>query len=161
MTCQDKDEGDSSFLCGDCSFQAMNRYQLLEHLEKKHDKHTCNSCNIACNSNNALNKHIKDHHKSHTPCRDYVSNSCDYDSDCKYNHIKLQENEHICYTCGEQTFIIKDLMSHIKETLGSQPCTKYAKRQCNRKNRCWYTHGKSPLKMWSIVVQPKLLPHQL
>ena len=34
MTCHGNEEEDSSFLCRDCSFQAMNRDQLLEHLEK-------------------------------------------------------------------------------------------------------------------------------
>ena len=52
MSCHDSDEEDSSFLCGDCSYQAMNRDQLLEHLENRHDKHICNSCNIECKSKN-------------------------------------------------------------------------------------------------------------
>ena len=127
MSCHDNDEEDSSFLCGDCSFQSMNRDQLLEHLETKHENHICNTCNIGCTSKNALNKHIAENHKSHKPCRDYATNSCDYESQCKYRHIRLKENEQICYTCGERTKALKDLMTHIKDTHGSQPCTRFAK----------------------------------
>jgi hypothetical protein len=143
MTCHDNDEEDSSFLCGDCSFQAMNRDQLIEHLETKHEKHICNTCNIACTSKHALNKHIIENHKSHKPCRDYATNSCDYESQqCRYRHIRLKENEHICYTCGVKTKALKDLMTHIKDIHGSQPCTRFAKGLCDRRSRCWYSHRK-------------------
>ena len=82
MECHDKDEEDSTFLCADCSFQSMNRDQLLEHLETKHDKHICNICNIACKSGNDLNKHTAQSHKSHKPCREFATISCDYKSEC-------------------------------------------------------------------------------
>ena len=143
MECHDNDEEDSTFLCVDCSFQSMNRDQLLEHLETKHDKHICNTCNIACISRNDLNKHIAQSHKSHKPCREYATNSCDYKSECKYRHIKLKHNEQICYTCGKRTQTIKELMAHIKDVHGSQPCTKYAKGQCDRGSKCWYNHSKT------------------
>ena len=39
---------------------------------------------------------------------------------------------------------IKDLMVHIKETHGSQPCTKFARGKCDRNRRCWYSHNKLP-----------------
>ena len=65
MECHDQDEEDSTFLCPDCSFQSMNRDQLLVHLEIKHDKHICNNCNIACKSRNDSNKHIAESHRSH------------------------------------------------------------------------------------------------
>ena len=144
MTCHGNEEEDSSFLCRDCSFQAMNRDQLLEHIEIKHGKLICNSCNIACNNRNELNKHIKERHTSHKPCREYATNSCQYQSDCNYKHIKLKENEHICYTCGVIVPTIKDLMIHIKEIHGSQPCTKFARGKCDRNSRCWYSHNKLP-----------------
>ena len=143
MACHDKDEEDSSYLCGDCSYQAMNRDQLLEHLEKKHDKHICNSCNIACISKNELKKHIGESHRSHKPCRDYATNSCEY-AECRFRHIKLRENEHICYKCGVRSSTIKDLMMHIREIHGSEPCTKFAKGECDRNLRCWYSHSRLP-----------------
>ena len=37
---------------------------------------------------------------------------------------------------------MKDLMVHIKEVHGSQSCTKFAKGQCDRGRRCWYSHSK-------------------
>ena len=143
MECHDQDEEDSTFLCPDCSFQSMNRDQLLVHLEIKHDKHICNNCNIACKSRNDSNKHIAESHRSHKPCRDYATNSCEY-KECRFRHIKLQHNEQICYTCGIKSQTIKDLMVHIKDIHGSQPCTKFAKGQCDRGSRCWYNHRKSP-----------------
>ena len=79
-------------------------------------------------------------HKSHKPCRDFATNSCEYRSECRYKHIKLQKNEQICYTCGEKTQTIKDLMIHIKETHGSHSCTKFSRGQCDRGSRCWYKH---------------------
>jgi hypothetical protein len=142
MSCHDGNEEDSTFLCGDCSFQSMNRDQLLEHLETKHDKHICYMCNIASKSKNELNKHIAQSHKSHKPCRDFATNSCHYKSECKYKHIILQRNEQICYTCGTRTNTMKDLMAHIKEVHGSQSCTKSATGQCDRGRRCWYSHSK-------------------
>ena len=144
MSCHDSDEEDSSFLCGDCSYQAMNRDQLLEHLENRHDKHICNSCNIACKSKNELKKHIEENHKSHKPCRNYATNSCEYGAECRFRHIKLRENEHKCYKCGVRTATIKDLMMHIREIHGSQPCLRFAKGECDRKTRCWYSHSRLP-----------------
>ena len=69
--------------------------------------------------------------------------SCDYKSECKYRHIKLKHNQQICYTCGKRTQTIKELMAHIKDVHGSQPCTKYAKGQCDRGRKCWYNHRKT------------------
>ena len=131
MACHDNDEEDATFLCKDCSFQSMNRDQLIDHLETKHEKYICNTCNIACMSKNELSKHIVQNHKSHKPCRDFAANSCEYRSECRYKHIKVQKNEQICYTCGEKTQTIKDLMIHIKETHGSQSCTKFSRGQCD------------------------------
>ena len=122
----------------------MNRDQLIEHLENKHEKYICNTCNIACASENDLNKHILEEHRSHKPCRDFATISCTYKSECRYRHIKLKENQHICYTCGVKTSTLKDLMVHIKDAHGSQPCTKFVKGQCDRQSRCWYSHSKLP-----------------
>ena len=145
MECHDNNEEDSTFLCNECPFQSMNRDQLLEHLETKHDKHICNTCNIACRSKNDLNKHIGESHKSHKPCREFATNSCSYKSECKYRHIKLKHNEQICYTSGKRTVTINDLMTHIKNIHGNQPCTRYAKGQCDRGSGCWYYHSKTPI----------------
>ena len=38
------DEEDASHTCRECPFQAINRDQLVEHLYKKHNKHTKNIC---------------------------------------------------------------------------------------------------------------------
>ena len=104
----------------------------------------CNKCNLACNNKNELNLHINDEHKSHKPCRYYATDSCQYNEDCHYKHIKLIDNEQICFTCGVKASTIKDLMTHIKEIHGAQPCTKFSEGKCDRNTRCWYSHSRLP-----------------
>ena len=144
MTSRHDTEEDSSFCCGECSFQTNNKHTLIQHLEKSHSKHICNNCNMFLDSKNKLNQHIQEKHKSHKPCRDYATNSCEYEEECKFKHIKLQDNKQICYKCGTITATVKDLMKHIQEIHGSQPCTKFAAGQCDRNTRCWYSHGSLP-----------------
>ena len=136
-------EEDSSYTCRDCSFQTNNREHLLQHLEKNHSKYICNKCNKSLNSKNKMNQHIIEKHPSYKPCRDYATNSCEYNEECRYKHIKLRDNQHICYTCGVMTATVKDIMTHIKEVHGSEPCTRYEKGICDRNNKCWYSHSRT------------------
>ena len=123
----------------------MNRDQLIEHLERTHRYLNCNKCNICFKSKQELNTHIIDHHKSHKPCRNYASGSCEYEeAECRFKHIKLQENQQICYNCGVITQTVKDLMNHIKEIHGAQACTKFAAGNCDRKSQCWYSYVRIP-----------------
>ena len=133
MTSRHGTEEDSSFCCGECSFQTNNKHTLIQHLERSHSKHICNNCNMFLDSKNKLNQHIQEEHKSHKPCREY-----------KFKHIKLQDNKQICYKCGTITATVKDLIKHIQEIHGSQPCTKFAAGQCDRNTRCWYSHSSIP-----------------
>ena len=144
MKSHDNDnQGESVFTCRECDFQSVNREQLIEHIKRKHNKHICNSCNISCNSKSDLSSHILKTHKSeHKPCRNFASNKCDYNEECRYKHIKLKENEHICFTCGFIASSIKNLMQHIMEIHGSQPCRKFAERKCDRGQLCWFSHDK-------------------
>ena len=134
-------EEDGTFCCGECSFQTNNKNTLIQHLERSHNKHICNNCNMFLNSKNQLNQHIQDEHITYKPCRDYATNSCEYKEEFRYRHIKLRDNEHICYKCGTLSATVKDLMKHIQEIHGSQPCTKFAIGQCDRNSRCWYSHS--------------------
>ena len=133
-------EDDSTFTCGICDFQSQTRDQLVNHLIRKHDIYTCNSCNVTRSTKNGMNTHIIENHKSHKPCINYPS--CEYDGECRYKHIKLKENEHICFKCGVIVTSVKDLMKHIKETHGSEPCNKFAQNNCARGSRCWFSHSR-------------------
>ena len=144
MKNHDDDEEDGMFTCTEeCQYQTMNRDQLIEHLERKHEIYTCSKCKKSCNGNKELNLHIIEKHMSHKPCRNYATDSCEYRSECNFKHIKLKQNEHICYNCGVKTSALKDLMAHIKEAHGSEPCRKYAEGKCDRNTRCWYSHSRS------------------
>ena len=160
MKNHEDDEEDCMFTCTEeCQYRTMNRDQLIDHLERKHEKYTCNKCNKSCNGKNDLDIHITKEHKSHKPCRNYATDSCDYNSECKFKHIKLKQNEHICYNCGVRTNALKDLMTHIREIHGSQPCTKYAEGKCDRNNRCWYSHRRSQNTKTSQVFQVNQVPN--
>ena len=119
---------DYSFSCRKCDFQSQTMTQLVEHLKIKHDLHTCSSCNVTCASKNELDTHIIEKHKSHKPCRNFPS--CEYDGECRFKHVKLKENEHICFKCGDIVISMKDLIKHIKEAHGHEPCHKYAENNC-------------------------------
>jgi hypothetical protein len=142
MKCHDDKEEDSMFNCKECDFQSMNNDQLKKHLVIKHEMYTCNTCNIICNGKEELNTHILRKHKSNKPCKNFASNSCDYE-ECRFKHIILKDNEHICYNCGEKTSSLRSLMKHIQEEHGSQPCLKFSQNKCSRGQLCWYSHGES------------------
>ena len=144
MKSHNDETDDSSFTCKYCSYQSMNRDQLVEHLERKHVKYICNKCNKSCDSKHELGQHIQEDHISHKPCRYFATASCEYDDECRFEHVILRKDQHICYTCGVIKTSVKDLMVHIKEIHGSQPCTKYAEGKCDRNSRCWYSHNNLP-----------------
>ena len=158
---KDHEEDDSSFSCGKCDFQSQTRNQLVEHLKKKHDLHTCTSCNVTCASKTELDTHILEHnrsnkyidnHASHKPCTYYATNECDYnDDECRYNHIKLRKDQHICYTCGNIETSSKCLITHIRKEHGNQPCIKFAKNEC-RRTQCWFSPNQDfllpPPRVW-------------
>ena len=87
-------------------------------------------------------KHISESHKTFQPCNKFQNNTCEYDEDCRYRHVKIKENEHLCYKCGE-TFTNKTLlMKHIKEAHGDIPCLKYIKGECRfSESSCFFRHG--------------------
>ena len=64
MTSRHGIEENSTFCCGECSFQTNTRITLTPHLERSHSKHIYNNCNlfIFLNSKNQLNQHIKEAH---------------------------------------------------------------------------------------------------
>ena len=163
MICHEDDEEDSEFPCTKCPYQAMNRDQLLEHLARTHRYLTCNKCNICFKSKQELNSHILDHHKSHKPCRNYASGSCEYEEEeCRFKHIKLGENQQICYNCGVITQTVKDLMNHIKNQgvgtaiLGCYPKILTMMRpMLSRIFRRFPPPGGNTAQWWEQILHPK------
>ena len=78
-----------------------------------------NICDSMFPTKNDLNRHIKENHKTHKPCNKFPGNRCEYDDECRYRHVILQQGQHICYKCGEITMSRTDMMNHIKETNGN------------------------------------------
>ena len=111
------------------------------------DKNTCNNCNIKCNSKTELRTHIVNNHKSHKPCRNYATGSCEHaDEACKFKHTILQKGQYICYKCGIIFKTQTDLMIHIKNIHGKEPCLRFQSDECQYGNRCIFSHVKSGAK---------------
>ena len=113
----------------------------MKHIAASHDKHTCNNCNITCNSKTELKTHIVNNHKSHKPCRDYATGSCEHEyEECKFKHIILQRGQYICYKCGDIFKTQTELMNHIKIIHGQEPCLRFKSGECQYGNRCIFSH---------------------
>ena len=106
MRGHDKAEEDSQFTCDQCSYQTINRDQYTEHMERAHSqrKFTCTCCNRKFKTKQTFNKHNKEVHRtSYNPCRNFPLNKCEYDVECNFYHVILNQGQHICYKCGEKS----------------------------------------------------------
>ena len=138
-------EDDRTHICNRCSLQCLNRDQLKEHIERSHKlEHSCNNCNMTFTSRNDLNKHIVENHKSFKPCRNFANNTCEFDEDCRFNHIIPADNEHYCYKCETKETSKTLLMKHIKETHGGEPCKRFKEGRCSFGSRCIFSHTSTP-----------------
>ena len=92
------------------------------------------------------------HNKSSKPCLNFQTSNCEYDSECDFLHIILNQGDHICYKCGDilgnKTFLI----THISREHGNEPCKKFAANKCTFGNRCLFKHILKPV---NIVPQHK------
>ena len=76
---------------------------------------------------------------SYKPCDYFVETRCELDDDCKFNHVKLAQGEHRCYTCGDIFQSKRDLINRIKEEHGNTVCYKFLQNKCTVR-RCFYKH---------------------
>ena len=92
--------------------------ELNEHINRKHmqlpfqsppninqtkSRLSCRSCNVCYETKPELQRHNYENHKSYKPCRNFATTICNNDEyECSYNHTILQENEVICYRCGDK-----------------------------------------------------------
>ena len=103
------------------------------------ESHQCTKCDLAFRTRNNLNKHMKEEHWSHKPCKNFQENNCDFDSDCMFNHIKIAKNEHICFKCGTIFNSLHEMMKHIKE-VHPTPCYKNRTGKCTFGSKCIFSH---------------------
>ena len=142
------DDGDWN--CKECPFQSNNEVYLKKHIDAKHTPKSviysdqtlkCKHCLVQFKNKTVLNIHIKENHKSYKPCDNFSVDRCEFDSDCKFYHIKLKQSEVICYKCGDTFSSRTSLIKHIKQIHGNLQCVKYNSNECKfNSDTCFYSH---------------------
>ena len=143
MKLHDEDEEDGNSTCKYCQYQTTTIDLLMQHIERAHKSNNpCSSCEMTFNSEDELNMHIMEQHKfkSFKPCRAFPSHTCEYDGECRFNHIILKENERICYKCGKRTSNQNDLMKHMQDKHQGIICKKFQENKCSFGTRCMFSH---------------------
>ena len=148
MESKHNEEGD--WRCDSCPFQINNPMDLRKHVEHTHHtsnllEHIAFECKLCVEkfpSRNQLSLHTKEKHKTYKPCIKFPLNKCEFGNACLFNHIQLNENEHICYKCGNIFRTKYALMTHIKSAHGNVPCNKFSQSQCRFTNEsCLFSHA--------------------
>ena len=84
---------------------------------------------------------MNENHKSYKPCDYFLEDRCELDDkSCRYNHIKLQAGQQICYKCGSKFMLKSDMRKHIVETHGKDICHKFLQNNCTAR-RCFFSHN--------------------
>ena len=97
---------------------------------------------MSFNSKYALNQHLKNDHRTFKPCFKFLEGKCEFDEDCMYNHIKVQEKQQICYKCGMMFPSKTILMIHIKAKHGHVQCRKFENNECRFTSQtCFFSHS--------------------
>ena len=139
--------------CTACDLYFENLDQLSRHVNMTHKGNdedvqsketniselTCRNCQNTFNSKNELNKHIATDHISYKPCRNFATNNCDYQEECRFDHTILKAGESICFKCGDRFSKKSSLLSHLK-TDHNEPCLKYLQGTCTYGNSCVFDH---------------------
>ena len=84
-------------ICPGCSFYCRDLDNLAKYLSITHKNQTpkeydYKACDFKSYQKSDLDLHIKDNHWSYKPCKEFSTNSCEYNSECRYNHVKLKLN---------------------------------------------------------------------
>ena len=125
--------------------RTVNIKQLAQHMEltyKYKAELECNLCNTFFRTRKDLNIHSKEiHNKNFKPCRNFPSKNCEYDSECLFYHVILNQGDHICYKCGDIFNGKTHLLNHIKSEHGQEICKRFQDNKCSFGNRCFFqTH---------------------
>ena len=106
------------------------------------DKISCRNCHESCSTKDDLDKHIIQKHISYKPCRNFATNSCEYNP-CRFSHVMLREGEHRCYKCGDKFTRKFILLNHIKNA-HNDICLKFQEGNCTYGSRCVFKHTQAP-----------------
>ena len=131
--------------CTDCPLMFNNVTDLAAHMTSLHKQPkegivNCKKCEWNFGSKAEMKVHMKEAHKSYKPCKNFPLNKCEYNEDCTFDHIILQEGQHVCFRCGHISNSKTEIMNHIKEKHGNIICQKFLKNQCSFHNRCLFQH---------------------
>ena len=117
---------------------------LAEHMKNLHKVEKeiikCKHCELGFESKPEIKNHMKEAHKSYKLCRNFPHNRCEYDTECSFRHIILEQGKHICYRCGKISNSKTEMMKHVKETHGNIICKKFLQNECNFGSRCLFKH---------------------
>ena len=137
------EDGDHN--CTECDHEGNSKEALMKHKEAKHNKKTepcCKFCGQKFSFRYQLINHVLENHKSHKPCTKFALNKCELDSECRFNHIILEDGKHICYTCGHKSNDKTENMKHIKTKHGETPCQRFEENRCGFSSKdCLYKHS--------------------
>ena len=143
MRSHDKAEEDSQFTCDQCAYQTINHDQYKEHKERAHTQKefNCIQCETKFRTKEAMNKHKKvTHRTNYKPCQNFPLNNCEYDGDCNFYHVLLNQGQHICYKCGKISENKTLMMKHIISTHGEEECKRYMDNKCTYGEKCFFKH---------------------
>ena len=134
---QEKTNKSSLPKCPICGYTSNTIKEIEKHM-KCHDDieedsmFNCTECQFQSMNKDQLIKHLVIKHDK------YTCNSCNIicNGKDKLNiHIL-----YICYNCEDITSSLRNLMKHINDSHGSQPCLKFSQNKCSKGQFCWYSH---------------------
>ena len=123
---------------------ALAKHTNMAHKNENLNLQKCSQCELSFSSKEEMEQHLKQH-KSYKPCRNFRSNSCELNEVCPFEHIILEQGQHICYKCGSITISKTKLMKHIKDKHGNEVCHKFLENKCDFGSRCLFRHTGLPV----------------
>ena len=101
----------------------------------------CKLCNFSATQTENLKIHMKTKHNSYKPCEYFLKDDCRNGDLCRYNHVKLNPGESICFQCGDRFPEKAGLLNHIKTAHSDMPCKRFMGNRCKYNNgNCYYKH---------------------
>ena len=135
--------------CTVCNIVFINLDNLAKHMKLSHKKseddemhYSCHSCPEKFKTKNEVDIHINEDHISYKPWRNFATNNCEYNEECRFEHIVLKKGEHICYKCGLKFTNKSVLLNHIKN-IHNDLCLKHLEGKCTYGSRCVYKHAET------------------
>ena len=142
---------DGDWRCDDCPYQTNEKANLTEHMNvTHHSSHQvpskqnlepvkCNLCGNKFETSSDMSDHKKKYHKSFKPCKNLPD--CSFKENCLFNHNEIDQNNFLCYVCGDEFNKLSELMVHRKTHHSTNKCQKFLKDICNfTSEKCWYSH---------------------